>query len=127
MELSNILIQKIPVEQSNYDKKLVVLFIDKETNTMKIARPHYHGLDAYFKKNVSQVEALLDSEYRSSFVDVTKDFNWPQVTKNIFHIIYDVNTREVLQMKQLIDYNYDCMNYFYENLDPKGWFYTKKR
>lgn len=98
--------------------QLYVLFVDENTDTFKIAIPTYHGVKPIDDNNLSQFDALQQATYRSSFINVTN--NWDNIEEDMFAVVIDAETREVLQMTQLTDFNVDCTEYFYRHLDPKN-------
>lgn len=118
------ILKKNTLEQISREQ-LVVLFLD-ETNTLKAAVPAYQGLIERTVEGVSsQMEAMQQSKYRSSFENITTGFSWEQFTDDMFAVVCDSKTREVLRMTQLTDFGANCMDYFMNHLDSTDCSYEK--
>lgn len=101
--------------------QLSVLFMDEDTNTLKIAVPTYNGVKPIDENNISQLDALQKAPYRSSFINITDKITdkWDNIEDDMFAVVINAETRKVMQMTQLTDFNADCIDYFYQHLDPK--------
>lgn len=106
--------------------QLTVLFIDEDTDIFKISVPTYYQVKPIDDNNISQFENLQKATYRSSFINITNKMDWNHIEENMFVAIIDQKTRELIQMTNLIDFNMDCTEYFYQNLDSGDCEYPTK-
>ncbi len=117
IKTSTMIVKKSSLEQISYDD-LVVFFLDNN-NTLKVSVPAFHGLIERTIAGVSsQMDAMKQSQFRSSFENITTGFLWDQFTDDMFVVVCDFYTREVLRMTQLTNFQADCMDYLQTHLDP---------
>ena len=117
IKTSTMILKKRELNDIPYSR-LTVLFIDADTDCLKVSVPLYSGLLEQTKiAPNSQILELEQSQYRCSFENVTFNFSWNEITDDLFAVVCDSKTREVLQMTQLTNFELDCINYIYQNLD----------
>ena len=110
--------------------KLRIIFMDSETDEMKIATPSYENIEKkYGFKFTSNMNLARKSEYHTAFINITNQFlnqQYPE-TPDVFAVTYDSETKEIMNMLQLIDFEANCVEYIYQNLDSKNSNYMKRK
>lgn len=110
--------------------KLRVIFMDPETDTMKIATPSYERLEQkYGSKFISNMDPARRSDYHTAFVNVTNHYlaQLCPETQDMFAVTYDSVTKEIVNMLQLKNFEANCVEYIYQNLDSKESSYMKQK
>ncbi len=122
VRFSGVILKKVPtdkISQTTGFGKLYVVFIDEGTNTFKLAIPTYYNVKTIDENNISQMDSLKNATYRCSFENITDKIQWNNIEDDMFALVIDPKTRKVIRMTQLTDFNADCINYFYQHLDPE--------
>ena len=93
---------------------LCIVFIDSDTNDLKLSIPFYNGIGNY-----SQEKLLKKSHYYSGFIDITSD-GLDKVEEDMFVIIYEPETRKIVRMTQLCNFYMDCKAYIQDVSDSEN-------
>ncbi len=111
------ILKKVPfreISQSLMSGLLCVVFIDRDTNDLKLSIPSYKGIGNY-----AQEKSLAKSHYYSGFIDITSD-GLNRIEEDMFVIIYEPETRKIVRMTQLCNFFLDCKTYIQDVSDSEN-------